>query len=292
MEYVVFDLEWNGCYCKKLDCYINEIIEFGAVKLDENLNEISSFSSLVRPEIGKRLRNSVKDLTSITNEDLSRGAPFKYVYKRFSRFCSGCVLMTWSTSDLDSLVSNIRYHYGQERIAFMQKYADLQKYCQDRMGLSGGNAVGLQAVAEQLGINDEDMQHHRGTDDSRLTVLCLKKLYDKDELAKYIVDTDEKFYEKLFFRPYLIISKNDEDYDEKEMYFDCPECNKRAERKCRWEIKFKGFVADFECPSCGHKFSGRIQMKKKYEGVSVSRKVLKKKEEKPDGEIIDDTDSE
>ena len=35
MAYVVFDLEWNSGYCKKTKGFINEIIELGAVKLDE-----------------------------------------------------------------------------------------------------------------------------------------------------------------------------------------------------------------------------------------------------------------
>ena len=280
MEYVVFDLEWNGCYSKRTDGFINEIIEFGAVKLDDNLNEIGVFSSLVRPEISKRLSGSVKDLTSLSYEDLSKGAPFKYVYKRFSRFCSGCVLMTWSTSDLDALVSNIRYHYGTDRIKCMEKYADLQKYCQDRMKHDpAGNAMGLQAAAELLGIDTENIPLHRAADDSRLSAACLRKVYDKESLMTYIVPADEEFYDRLFFHPYYITSKADENYDEDEMYLDCPECSARADRKTDWELKFKSFVASFQCPECKHTFKGRIRIKKKYDGTVISRAVLKNKEQ-------------
>ena len=279
MEYVVFDLEWNGCYCKRIDGYLNEIIEIGAVKLDENLNEIGSFSSLIRPEVSKRLSSSVKDLTSITYEELMRGAPFIYVYKRFSRFCSGCVLMTWSTSDLDVLVANIRYHYGKDRISFMEHYADLQKFCQERMNLQAvGNAIGLQTAAEILGIDTENLPLHRAEDDSRLSALCLRKLYDKDSLMSHIVPADDKFYDRLFFRPYYITSKNEDGYDENEMYAFCPECSARAERKTGWEHKFNSFFASFECPRCKHSFKCRIRLKKKYDGITVYRTIVKNKE--------------
>ena len=50
MNIVILDLEWNGSYSKKVHHYVNEIIEFGAVKVDENLNFLSEFSLLVKPE--------------------------------------------------------------------------------------------------------------------------------------------------------------------------------------------------------------------------------------------------
>ena len=95
MDYVILDLEWNGCYSKKLGGYINEIIEFGAVKLNENLEIIDQFSMLVKPEICRRIRSSVKELTSITNEDLKNGVPFNYAVSKFKKFAKNCLLMTW-----------------------------------------------------------------------------------------------------------------------------------------------------------------------------------------------------
>ena len=37
MNFIIFDLEWNNAYNYKLKRGMNEIIEIGAVKLDENL---------------------------------------------------------------------------------------------------------------------------------------------------------------------------------------------------------------------------------------------------------------
>jgi DNA polymerase III epsilon subunit-like protein len=55
MSYVILDLEWNSAYSYKLKRFVNEIIEFGAVRLDNELNIESTFSSLVKPKIGRKL---------------------------------------------------------------------------------------------------------------------------------------------------------------------------------------------------------------------------------------------
>ena len=69
MQFVVMDLEWNNTYAKKANGYINEIIEIGAVKLDEDLENIDTFSCIIRSQIGKKLRGTVKRLTQLTNAD-------------------------------------------------------------------------------------------------------------------------------------------------------------------------------------------------------------------------------
>lgn len=70
MSYVILDLEWNGSYSKVLHKFVNEIIEIGAVKLDDELNVCDTFTMLVAPKIGKKLCSKVKQLTKITNEEL------------------------------------------------------------------------------------------------------------------------------------------------------------------------------------------------------------------------------
>ena len=57
MQFVVLDLEWNNTYAKKANGYINEIIEIGAVKLDSELENVDTFSCIIRSQIGKKLRS-------------------------------------------------------------------------------------------------------------------------------------------------------------------------------------------------------------------------------------------
>lgn len=73
MNFVILDLEWNGTYSRRIKSFINEIIEFGAVKVDEQLHIIDTFEALVRPQVGKKISGKIRTLTSITNEDLAGG---------------------------------------------------------------------------------------------------------------------------------------------------------------------------------------------------------------------------
>lgn len=279
MDYVIFDMEWNGCLCKKLNCHINEIIEIGAVKLDKDMNRIGKFSILVRPVIGKKLSSPVQELTSLTDEELIHGAPFNYAYSKFAKFCRDSILMTWSSSDIETLLANVRYHMHRDRIDMMTKYIDLQQYCHDKLTPEEQNPPGLQTAAELLGIDIYNMTQHRALDDSIISALCLKKLYTPGSLEPYTADTDDDFYDRLMFHAYNITDPGDERIDLDRIEFDCPECGAAAEQKKNWDLKFKAFfIGEFECPVCHNKFSGRVQFRQKYDHVAVSKKIIKKKE--------------
>ena len=76
MDIVILDLEWNGTYSRRLKGYINEIIEFGAVKCGPDLSEKSTFSCFVKPQVAKHISSTIQSLTSITDENLTGGLPF------------------------------------------------------------------------------------------------------------------------------------------------------------------------------------------------------------------------
>ena len=53
MNYIVLDLEWNSAYHKKQGRFVNEIIQIGAVKLDDKFNIIDTFLVYIKSEIDK-----------------------------------------------------------------------------------------------------------------------------------------------------------------------------------------------------------------------------------------------
>ena len=59
------DMEWNTAYSKKLGGFMNEVIEIGAVKLNDALEELDSFSVIIKSQVGKRLQSRVKTLSLI-----------------------------------------------------------------------------------------------------------------------------------------------------------------------------------------------------------------------------------
>ena len=70
MQYIVLDLEWNGAYSKQAHGYFNEIIEIGAVRLNEQLQPDGKFHVVIRPQLSRKLSEIVTNLTSITAEEL------------------------------------------------------------------------------------------------------------------------------------------------------------------------------------------------------------------------------
>ena len=86
MQYIVMDMEWNNAYSKKLGAFVNEIIEIGAVKLDDSLRVLDTFSVIIKSKIGKKLRGRVKTLTHLTNEDISNGIPFEDAFSQFENW--------------------------------------------------------------------------------------------------------------------------------------------------------------------------------------------------------------
>ena len=107
MNIVILDLEWNGAYSRRLHGFINEIIEFGAVKLDAQLNITDRFSCFVKPQVTKKISAVISDLTNITDANLLDARPYMQVMSRFKKWAGDCVIATWGTSDILALIEKL-----------------------------------------------------------------------------------------------------------------------------------------------------------------------------------------
>ena len=90
MKHIVVDLEMNkvGKEYRNLGCTM-ETIEIGAIMLDENFQEISSFRTYVKPEYNTRITSIVRDLTGITYNMVINAPKFDEAIKMFSNRCLG-----------------------------------------------------------------------------------------------------------------------------------------------------------------------------------------------------------
>lgn len=275
MEYVILDLEWNSTYSTKRKKNINEIIEFGAVKFDENLQKISTFSRFVKPQISKFLSIRVKRLTNITSDDLSAGIPFMTAFREFREWVGSSVLMSWGTTDITVLMSNFEYYAGSSKLKFIKTYLDAQLYCQHMINYPKGMQIGLSACAQLLGIDFEENELHRALGDSELTLDIIRKVYDKNLFKSFFHDaTNSEFYRWITFKTTVISDMRNPIVRKYDLSFECGECNHKAKQSSKWDFKNKWHRAEFICPNCGHKFIGRIQFKVKYEGIVVSKKIF------------------
>lgn len=274
MDIVILDLEWNAAYSRRIKGYINEIIEFGAVKCGPDLTRKSTFSCFVKPQVGKRISATISSLTSITDENLTDGLTFMQAVSKFRKWAGDCVLMTWGTSDILTLIENCRYFSSEATVPFLFRYCDLQRYAEIRMGLGTKEQVGLAKAAELLELDVSGMDHHRALDDSLMTLEILKKVYDVEAIQPFVDECGEEFYRRITFKTTYICDLHSPLVEKSHLRFPCPKCGGESERKTRWNLKNKSFRAEFRCRACGHPFAGRLSLKQKYEGLSVNKKTF------------------
>ena len=68
MNYVILDMEWDSAYHKLHKRFVNQILQIGAVKLDEKFNLIDIFDVTIKSPISKRVSRRFTELTGITKE--------------------------------------------------------------------------------------------------------------------------------------------------------------------------------------------------------------------------------
>lgn len=289
MQYVVVDLEWNGSYSKKAHGYFNEIIEIGAVKLNEAMQVVDTFRAAIRPVVSKKLSTIVTDLTNITAEELEDGTTFARMVRRFGAWVGEepWTLLTWSTTDLLVLMENCRFFYGKQEIPFLQNYMDFQAYTQTKMGIGDGQQLGLAKAGEMLEIPEEDIAFHRALDDSLLTARILQKVYEADSFRAAIQPTDEEFYRRITFKTTIISDLDNPLVKRSELAFNCPDCGHGMRRKGQWRFRSRAFCAEFTCRRCDKQYNGRVQFRLKYEGVQVKKSLNEKKPPEPKTEAAE-----
>ena len=185
MKYLVFDLEFNQHFpivkgeknIASPTCPF-EIIQIGAIKLDENLNTISRFDYLIKPEIYPELHPYVKDLTGLTLEELNAAPPFNEVYNNLAKFIASDVftLCVWGMCDIKELFRNIIYH-GLDTSLIPTEYINLQAYISKYLNCPRGTFVGLHRAVELLEI-PVSAQFHNALNDAFYTAEIFKKVYD------------------------------------------------------------------------------------------------------------------
>lgn len=276
MNFIILDLEWNNAYSRKHKSFINEIIEIGAVMLDEELTVTDTFSMFIKAQLGKKLHSRVKELTNISNADISGGLPFSQVMSEFRRWSAGNdnLVLTWGDTDLRVLIENFRYFNGISFIPFLNNYANLQKYTQAFLDITDADQLGLQNAAEMLGINTSTYSLHRAIDDSILTAEILRSIYNPQMLESYSRTCDEGFYNRLLFRARAITNLNSPLIDKGEMVCFCERCSVEAERITDWRLINQSFRANFKCPVCARTMRYTVRFKEYFDRIDVKSSTV------------------
>ncbi len=279
MNYVLLDLEWNDAYYPKTKGFVNEIVEFGAVKLDANFKEIDRFSKIVRSSITKRLSTRFRNLTGMTNEQMQSGIPFAEALKAYKEWAGEDIItLTWSNSDLYTLYYNCKYFTDGVHNASIGKYVDLQKYFQHELALNGNpqtNQISLANAALLFNIDIDSEQLHHAVDDSHIAAAILKKCYNYEHMVSFIIDTDsEAYFERLTFKPYYIKEIESPLIDKNKLFFSCPICHNRVKRIGGWKSRHPWFHTRLFCRNCNLRLKGAVCFRRHFDYTQIKKKIF------------------
>ncbi len=287
MNYIVLDLEWNqspeGKECSKSNIPF-EIIQIGAVKLDDQFNIVSEFDRYVRPKLYEKLHKKVEEIIDISIEELNeKGEDFVTAADDFFEWCgSDFTFCTWGGTDLIELQRNCAYYKVNYKFPRPFLFYDLQKLYSINFS-DGKTRITLQHAVEEQQISS-DFEYHRALNDARYSAMIMKAL-DFNRVGKfYSIDTfiipqnkKEEIhinfgnYEKYISRGFS--SRENAALDKEVRACKCFICGKPMDKKYKWfSTNARVYYGLFECAEHGlikGRFKIRSTDNKKYYAVRI-----------------------
>ena len=288
MDYIIFDLEWNQSPAGKK--YSNsrlpfEIIEIGAVKLNEKRELTDSFQKLICPQVYKWIHSSIHEVIHVDYKDLKDGDPFDKAVREFLEWCGkDYCFFTWGNQDLMELQRNMKYYDILELLPGPVTYYDVQKLYgiryEDRR-----TRRALEYAIDQLSI-EKKYGFHRALADAFYTAEVLKTIeepwvfpnssidvYQNPKSKKEELYLTYPTYDKYVSREFLSREKAMKDREVTSTR--CPVCHRPAKRKIRWFTNnTKNFYSVSVCEEHGL-VKGKIRIRKTEEDKVYAIKTLK-----------------
>ncbi|MCD8238638.1 MAG: exonuclease domain-containing protein [Clostridiales bacterium] len=115
MMHIFIDTEMNPVsreFCKIRKVCKNEIIQIGAVMLDENSRIAEKLRVFVKPQWCSEIIPRITDLTGITSAMVANAEKFETVIEKFSAWCSkygsDYIVHAWSEHDLSQVKKELK----------------------------------------------------------------------------------------------------------------------------------------------------------------------------------------
>ena len=190
MTYIVLDLEWNQplsyqsrTYREIGDRLMFEMIQIGAVRLDENLNPADSISIPIAPTHYLRIHPRIRRMTGLDAETLAGAPAFREALEQFTAWCGeDYALLTWGIDDVSVLYQNIAFFHCEDIV--LPPLYDIQQLFSRVHELK--DRAGLKTAMELVHIDpDEHMAFHNALNDAWYTALVFRTLPDPDAVLNY-----------------------------------------------------------------------------------------------------------
>lgn len=285
MNYIVLDMEWNQPFntksmIKSPVLLYGEIVQIGAVKLDENYHILDTFKIMVHPKYYTKMHKKVSKLTNITNDELQYGFPFPVAFKHFKKWCGEeFVFLTWGAIDIDMLRDNMLIH--KMNTEWLPTAFNIQVIFDDQITKENRQAS-LSYAMEKIG--EPAFDAHDALNDAKNTVcICLhldmiKGLNEYDALKKQMKCHKSYIKKNQSSRTYSTrqLALNDPEL----LNFFCPVCGSNV--KCEGVVRqnYEKYICIGKCEN-GDELFIRFKFTKGENGnFSVSRIIYEMDEDK------------
>ncbi|MEA5058995.1 MAG: 3'-5' exonuclease [Candidatus Pelethousia sp.] len=284
MHHIVFDMEWNQAVIKEKiiqsPVFLHgEIVQIGAIKLNENFCLVDEFKLDIRPAYYTRMNSRVRRLTGISNQMLKQGLPFPVALEQFKAWCGvegPFSFITWGTDDMPILRENLQlYELDLNWLPFCY---DLQRIY-DAQIAKGNRQWSLSTALEKLELSPIG-QAHDALNDARNTAQVCGALNMHQGIAEYAAPVrHEKRRHREQQQIYPGYTARSEAFeDSKARRFYCPACGRRL-RFGNWSARGGGrFVTTAVCAQHGEYFA-KLRIKQVPDGTFTLIRTLRTMDE-------------
>lgn len=164
MNYIILDLEAT-CWQDRSIKHQSEIIEIGAVKINERKEVIGEFNAFVKPKLHPELSDFCTELTTIEQEDIDDANEFEVVITNFWDWIDldeEYLLCSWGFYDRSQFKKDCELN--QMDTAWLKHHISLKHQYGSIKNLK--RPIGMGGALRNENIPLEGT-HHRGIDDAR-----------------------------------------------------------------------------------------------------------------------------
>ena len=166
MNYIVVDFEMNpvaGEYRQERQICRSEIIEIGAVIMDESFMVLGEFKTLVKPQYNDSVYKKYETLTGISTQMVYGAPTFVTAYERFVNWCesygSDYEVYAWSENDYNQLTAEmkLKQYTKADKMRPLENWYDFQKEYMEKLGLE--RIMSLEKALDYAGIEFKGHMH-------------------------------------------------------------------------------------------------------------------------------------
>ena len=166
MKYVIVDLEMNPVAKEYVDarkyCHM-EVIEIGAVILDEAFLVLGEFKTLVKPQFNSEIVKRYETLTGISTQMVSEAPDFPEAYDMFVSWCGSYgddyEIYAWSENDRHQIIAEMaqKNYTDEEKKKPLSQWYDFQKEYAQKLGVD--RIMSLEKALDYAGVTFEGQMH-------------------------------------------------------------------------------------------------------------------------------------